>query len=384
MNTELVKFFRFWKIYGFRRTFYKAAARSRHSLGFLRPHGMPHRDIGIIGCGQFAFATIGCIICQKIGNRFIDCFDPNKNSWDSFANFFRVKHPSIDAEALIHNPEVKLVFVVSNHASHADYAIMSLNAGKRVYIEKPLIVTSDQARRLFAAIRRVPERAFAGYNRPHSAAINSLHALAQNTNGPWTINCTVLGHVLPLGHWYRDSGEGTRICGNVGHWLDLAVHVLCWNKLPVSFDITVAYSDSRNPDDDISIVLTTPHGDLVSITLTSRGEPFEGINETIVMQRGELIAKIDDFRTMHWWKGELRGRNVYYPKDVGHSKAIMQPFSDKRRDWIEVEISTLLMLEIADMVRAGETRKLFVVMDAMNSIGLSMPGENPAFPKKNN
>lgn len=376
MKHGLAKFIRFWGVYGFRRTFFKAAARSRRSLGFLRPRAMRQRDIAVIGCGQFAFATIGCIICQKIGNRFVDCFDTDPESRDSFADFFRVVRPSVDAQALINRSDVDLIFVVSNHESHAGYAVASLNSGKRVYIEKPLAVTKDQAQRLFAAIRRSPGRAFAGYNRPHSAAVRTIRILARGTSGPWSMTFTVLGHVLTSDHWYRRPAEGTRICGNVGHWLDLAIHVLCWDASPTVLDVTVIYSDPCNPDDDISIALTTPRGDLVSITLTSRGEPFEGINETIVMQRGDLIAKIDDFRTMQWWKGSKRGRDVYSPKDVGHVRAIMQPFALERRDWFEVEVSTLLMLTITDMVRAGETRKSFVVSEALGAVGLNVPAES--------
>ncbi len=44
----------------------------------------------------------------------------------------------------------------------------------------------------------------------------------------------------------------------------------------------------------------------------------------------------------------------YWPKDVGHNQAITQPFSSVKRDWREVELSTLLMLFIKDMVMAGE------------------------------
>ena len=31
---------------------------------------------------------------------------------------------------------------------------------------------------------------------------------------------------------------------------------------------------------------------------STRGEPFDGVNETLNIQQGELIAKIDDFQRM--------------------------------------------------------------------------------------
>jgi len=39
---------------------------------------------------------------------------------------------------VIQDPAIDLVYVASNHASHADYAIAALEAGKSVHIEKPM------------------------------------------------------------------------------------------------------------------------------------------------------------------------------------------------------------------------------------------------------
>jgi hypothetical protein len=49
----------------------------------------------------------------------------------------------------------------------------------------------------------------------------------------------------------------------------------------------------------------------------------------------------------------------YWPKDVGHGAAIVQPFGSPQRAWSEVELSTLLMLHITDMVRGGEKSAQF-------------------------
>jgi len=94
--------------------------------------------------------------------------------------------------------------------------------------------------------------------------------------------------------------------------------------------------------------------------LSSRTEPFEGINETINLQHGEAIAKIDDFRRMSLWQGSRLLRRRYWPKDVGHRLAILQPFrQDAPRDWQEVLRSALLVLQITRMVREGTRNAAF-------------------------
>jgi hypothetical protein len=94
--------------------------------------------------------------------------------------------------------------------------------------------------------------------------------------------------------------------------------------------------------------------------LSSRTEPFEGINETINVQHNDTIAKIDDFRHLKIWKGEHLVRRRFWPKDVGHGGAIGQPFGGTmQRDWDEVVQSTQLMLHITEMVRSGARTSVF-------------------------
>ncbi|MBS0243946.1 MAG: hypothetical protein JSS20_17365, partial [Proteobacteria bacterium] len=205
---------------------------------------------------------------------------------------------------------------------------------------------------------------YAGYNRPFSAAIRDLRTHCLKADGALTLVCTIQGHALGPDHWYRRPEEGTRICGNVGHWLDLMVHIRSWNGLPQQWRIDCVWSNEQVRDDDLTIVLSSSLGDLVTITLTARAEPFEGISEMITLQWGDVAATIEDFRAMTVHVGSRRIRRRYWPKDVGHVAAVMQPFSDEKREFQEVERSTHLMLAIADMIRSGIRSRSFAFDEA--------------------
>ena len=351
------KVLRFLLIYGPVRTFYKVAGRSRFRFSLFYPVSfLPLPTVGVIGCGQFAFATVGYFLSRSFLSPFIDCFDVDASKQRSFSCFYGIKNASVSASELISNELVKNVYISSNHASHADYAIMALKERKSVYVEKPIAVTSSQLRLLLDAVDESHSDIYAGYNRPFSSAVKILrgHVASQDFGTeyqPVTLNMFISGHFIPDDHWYRDPSEGTRICGNVGHWLDLAVHILQWEKLADHWVINLSFSNPSSRDDDMSIAMTSEYGDLVVIVLTSRSEPFEGINETINFQKSSIISKIDDFRSMSIWNSSSVYKHSFWPKDVGHRGALLQPFSDVfRRDWGEVVKSTLLMLHIARMV----------------------------------
>ena len=352
--TAIRKLARFIAIHGPGRTWYKAAGRLRIPYGLPALRTSPHR-IAVIGCGQFSYATIAYFLQRSFGRCIAACYDVDANARTSFGRAMRVPRVCETAHELLGVPGLEVVYIASNHSSHADYAASALRAGIAVYVEKPIAVDFRQLVTLLAALKRGTARIFAGYNRPFSAAVRLLRRqLRIVPDQGISLQCFVSGHMIGPDHWYRRPEEGTRVCGNIGHWLDLFVHVLAWRRLPDKLEISIAWADSEERDDNVSITITTDLHDLFTVTLSSRCEPFEGINETVDFQHGDTICKIDDFRSMTIWQGARRMKRRFWPKDVGHRLAIVQPFHDEpKRDWDEVVLSTLLMLHIADMVRTG-------------------------------
>lgn len=370
---KLKKVARFIAIYGVRKTLFKVLGRQRSTGLSLKPKR--GANIGVIGAGQYAYATIGFALYQFFGNRFVTCFDVVEQHAKSFSSFYGLGQSGQSAQDVIECEEVKYVYIASNHASHTDYALQVLAAGKIPYIEKPVSVDFKQFSRLVKGVRRANLPVFAGYNRPFSQAVKLLKKQCNSACEPITLNCFISGHKLPFDHWYRRPEEGTRICGNVGHWLDLAIHILSWGDLPDCWRITLAFSNDNARDDDMSITLSSERGDLVTIVLTARNEPFEGINETINFQQADVTAKIDDFRTMSIWKGEMLKRYRFWPKDAGHNLAILQPFANLQRNWHEVELSTMLMIFIKDMVVEGVRFNEFSFSGTWQSLGLESIAE---------
>ena len=262
------KIFRYFLIYGLGRTIVKIAGRYRKvPLHYFFPKLFLKKYtkvISLIGCGQFGFSTISYFLFNQQGDKFLECYDihkPNQHSCAKFWNFTEQDNP----DKLISNPDCQLVYVASNHYSHTDYAIRALEMGKVVYIEKPVAVNYEQLNRILITIKNTESKLFAGYNRPFSDAIIQLKKW-QPSKSPITLNCFVVGHKLERHHWYRNPQEGTRVCGNIGHWLDLAVHLLASrHQVPDTFHISLAYSKDTERDDNVAVSITTDFNDLITI-----------------------------------------------------------------------------------------------------------------------
>lgn len=367
MIEHFAKILRYIRLYGLRRTIFKVIARSKMSLPLtLWPSAK--QDIALIGCGQFGVTTLGYFLTRRFGRRLKYVFDVDSDSAHRARHVLGASRIASCAHEIFADPEVSYVYIASHHSSHADYAVAALQHGKTAFTEKPVAVTRAQLERLSDAAFRAEGRLFAGYNRPFSPAILTLKEwVGAEPMGGVSLSCFVSGHVISKEHWYRRPIEGTRISGNAGHWIDLFCHILAWRSMPEIFKIQLAQADPDEPDDNFILTIATEKKDIFVLTLTARSEPFEGINETINYQQDDVICKIDDFRKMTVWRGTRVNTWRYWPKDPGHRLAAMQPFiADHIRSWDEVEISTLLMLHVTEMVQNNVANSVFHLSNAIN------------------
>lgn len=374
------KLWRFAGIYGSQRALNKAIARTR-PVWLRNPFVFRRRaQVSVIGCGQFAFSCVCFYVQKHRGNVFLNAFDTDTGQAESLGRYYGFRRVVASPADVFSNPAIQLLYVVSNHVSHSQYAIEGLKRNIDVYVEKPVSVSYGQLVRLLAAQRSSAGQLFAGYNRPYAKAIQLLRQQVRETssNGGFSIGYVVNGHLIPPDHWYRKPDEGTRVCGNLGHWIDLTVHIWQWRSLPNWIDVQLACANPAEPDDNLCVLFTTDRHDVVSIMLTARTEPFEGISESINLQYGDIIARIDDFRTLALWHGSKRLQQHYRPKDAGHERAVMQPYHTNNRDWREVELSTLLMLHVKDMVIERRTSSRFAVQQALLQLETDVQQESTA------
>ena len=308
------------------------------------------KNVAIIGCGNHAFTDIAFFLKKNRGNIIGAVMDIDENKAASLAEEYLAYNYTKDINEILRDDNIKLVYIVSNHATHTPYAIQALNANKDVFVEKPVSINMEQYTQLVNAVRASSHKIYAGYNRPFSPAVNMIRPYV--TNSSITLNCFIMGHKLPSDHWYRKPTEGSRIVGNLGHWIDFSVHLLLSREQPPRhFDLTLLSVNEKHHDDDFSLMIKTELNDLIVLVFSTRCDPFEGVMENISFQNENIIANIEDFRKITIWNKEKKIVKKFIPKDAGHEKSVTQPFDKEGRAWQEVEWSTFIMLKVEEMLQ---------------------------------
>lgn len=93
---------------------------------------------GMIGCGAVAERKSAPAFDKIAHSRLVAVMGRNPAKAADYAARHGVARWYADTEKLIADPEVNAVYIATPPASHAEYALQALAAGKPVYVEKPM------------------------------------------------------------------------------------------------------------------------------------------------------------------------------------------------------------------------------------------------------
>ncbi len=278
LRFRLRKTLRYVRLYGPRRTWVKVKSQLRlnrpRPAPPTPPGAAPGGHVGLLGCGNFAYSNIAYYLCRNYGKVLRGAMDVDLRRAAALSRDYGVRYATDDAERVLTDPAIDLVFVASNHASHAPYAVAALRAGKAVHVEKPHCVDERQLRDLCETMLATGGRVTLGFNRPHSALGRLLRGYLEADRGPIMMNWFVAGHAIDPDHWYFDEREGGRILGNLCHWIDFV-----YQMAPVErrFPITITPSRSVASDCDVAVSYLFGDGTIALISFSSKGHTFEGV-----------------------------------------------------------------------------------------------------------
>lgn len=132
-----------------------------------------------------------------------------------------------DVAALLSRPEVDTVAVVTRHDTHARFTVAALDAGKDVFVEKPIALSNEDVDAIAAAVARREAaghapRVMVGFNRRFAPHVVKMAALLGAVREPKSFIMTVNAGHIPAESWVQDAKEGGgRIIGEACHFIDL-------------------------------------------------------------------------------------------------------------------------------------------------------------------
>jgi len=304
------------------------------------------KNIAIVGCGNFAYSNIAYYLRKNFGDVIRVSMDKNIDRAASLFQDFNADYYTDNFKKVIEDDNVELIYIVSNHASHADYAIEAIKRGKFVHIEKPHVVNEDQLNELEKTLRKFNNfRVNLGFNRPGSKFGKKIFNELSSEKGTSMVNWFIAGHAIDENHWYYKDEEGGRILGNLCHWTDFTLQLVDKKDryplkiIPTRFDLV---------DHDIVVNYIFGNGSIASISFSAKGHVFEGVVEKLEIQKNNKLLSLDNFSKLEIHDNH-KIKRFQGLRSHGHEENIIRSFKMIKDDKLSLEKNYII-----------ETAKLFL------------------------
>ena len=120
---------------------------------------------GIIGCGDVTEVKSGPGFQRANDSSLVAVMRRTGKLAKDYAHRHGVPKWYDNAEALIHDPEVDAIYIATPPASHKTYALLSAQACKPVYVEKPMALNFDECQVMIQACQAAQVPLFVAYYR---------------------------------------------------------------------------------------------------------------------------------------------------------------------------------------------------------------------------
>jgi predicted dehydrogenase/threonine dehydrogenase-like Zn-dependent dehydrogenase len=270
-----------------------ASPRSYAPRRAAAPGSPSARGVGGVGFGEYFRSDLHPLLSRHAGFRLASVCSRNGLTVRRAVEKDGFARGTTDYRELLADPDVGVVFVATRHDQHYPIARAAVEAGRAVFVEKPMTMTAAEGRLLADLVAERKALLTVGFNRrcsPHAARLKELLAPIAS---PKTMLYRVDAGALAPDHWIRDPVEGGgRLLGEGVHFFDLLAFLA--GAPPVR--VTASSPGGASQDEAVATV-EFGDGSVGTLVYTTGGSTKPG-KERVEVFAGGTTFVLDDYRTL--------------------------------------------------------------------------------------
>lgn len=274
--------------------------------------------VGIIGAGNFTSAMILPSL-KKTEADLKYIASSGGLSGTTLAKKYNISLSTTDYKEILSDAEVDLVLITTRHDSHAGMVRETLQAGKHVFVEKPLALHKEQLKEVEESYERYKKTVNVGFNRRFAPLALKMKQLLGSGNTPMNIVATMNAGFIPDSSWVHDMEVGGgRIVGEACHFIDLCTF-LAGSKVSAVCMNAMGKNPAENTD-NASILLKYENGTNAVINYFANGSKAYA-KERVEVFHEERVLVMDNWRKLKGY-----GFKGFSNASSGHDKGHLNQF----------------------------------------------------------
>lgn len=253
--------------------------------------------LGVLGAGLFANATLLPAVKKVDGIELVGIASASGLHAQHAAKKFGFAYAASSDDAILDDPNINTVAILTRHNTHMELVVKVLQAGKHVFVEKPLSINGDQLSKVSDQYLKTANCLLTvGFNRRFSPLTQPLKAFLQGRSESLYAHYRINAGYLPLNHWTQDPEiGGGRIIGEGCHFIDFITFLV--GAAPVSVSAVALPDAGKYREDNVSMTFTFPDGSVGVVDYLANGDKSFP-KERVEVFCGGKIAMLDDFRSL--------------------------------------------------------------------------------------
>ncbi len=278
--------------------------------------------VGVIGAGNFTKRMLLPALA-KTPAVLVSIASAKGVSSAHAARKFGFQASTTDYRTILDDPQINTVFITTRHDLHPRMIVEALDAGKHVFVEKPLAIDEEGLQLVRDKYRQCASlQLMVGFNRRFSPHAERMRRLLAGRSGPVCANMLVNAGHIPADHWAQDPKVGGgRIVGEGCHWIDLLRFLIGSPIVSVQAAMIGDVRGVATRNDHISISLAFADGSLGNVHYFANGHRAFPKEKLDVFCEGRVLS-LDNFRALrgYGWPGFRKMRLLR--QDKGHDAEI--------------------------------------------------------------
>ncbi|HUN22450.1 MAG TPA: bi-domain-containing oxidoreductase [Anaerolineales bacterium] len=249
--------------------------------------------LAMVGAGNFAkLMHIPNLLAMKEQVQVRSVVTANGGTARQAAERLSAPLATTDLSQALSDPHTQAVLITTRHHQHANECIQAAQAGKHIFVEKPLGLTVAECQDVMNAVQKSGVLCVVGFNRRFSPLAQALYSALAGVSGAKQVLYRVNAGFLPKTHWLCDPAiGGGRIIGEACHFFDFVTWLVGASPTKLS-----AHSLGDNPD-ELSAVLSFDDGSIATVIYSGLGHA-SAPKEHIEVLAGGKMAILDDFKQL--------------------------------------------------------------------------------------
>jgi predicted dehydrogenase/threonine dehydrogenase-like Zn-dependent dehydrogenase len=252
--------------------------------------------LGLLGAGLFTNATLLPALKTLEGLELVGVASSGGLHAGHTARKFGFAYAGSDDQQILADPDINTVAILTRHDSHAELVVQALQAGKHVFVEKPLAITSGQLSAISEQLSASSGKLLmVGFNRRFAPLAQRLMEFLSPRNEPLFAHYRVNAGYLPGDHWAQDPAQGGRIIGEGCHFVDFITSLV--GAPPLSVSAHGLPDMGKYREDNVSLTLTYADGSVGVMDYLANGDRSVA-KERVEVFCGGRVAVLEDFRRL--------------------------------------------------------------------------------------